>query len=94
MDEAKKYIILIIYDISDNKHRLKFVKLLERYGTRVQKSCFEASLPNRLYFNLLAEIKTFINDDDNIRVYKLGIYDEVQTFGTRDYELDPDVIIV
>ena len=31
-----KYLILIIYDISDNKHRLKISKLLEGYGTRIQ----------------------------------------------------------
>lgn len=31
-----KYLILIIYDISDNKHRLEISKLLEGYGTRIQ----------------------------------------------------------
>lgn len=39
-----KYLILIIYDISDNKHRLEISKLLEGYGTRIQKSAFEAWL--------------------------------------------------
>ena len=40
----KKFIVLIIYDIVDNKIRLKMVKCLERYSVRVQKSAFEALL--------------------------------------------------
>ena len=36
-----KYLILIIYDISDNKHRLEISKLLEGYGTRIQKSALK-----------------------------------------------------
>ena len=35
--EDDKQFILIIYDITDNRRRLKFAKLLEGYGKRVQK---------------------------------------------------------
>ena len=38
IEDADKKLILIIYDIIDNKRRTKMVKLLESYGTRVQKS--------------------------------------------------------
>lgn len=34
---GKKY-FLLIYDISDDKKRTKFAKMLEGYGVRVQKS--------------------------------------------------------
>ena len=40
--EDDKQFILIIYDIVDNKRRVKFAKFLEGYGKRVQKSAFEA----------------------------------------------------
>lgn len=40
----KRYIVLVIYDIVDNKKRNRMVKCLERYGVRVQKSAFEAYL--------------------------------------------------
>ena len=40
----KKYFVLIIYDISDNKRRNNMVKILSSYGFRVQKSAFEAML--------------------------------------------------
>ena len=37
-----KVFVLIIYDIVDNKRRLKLAKFLAGYGFRVQKSAFEA----------------------------------------------------
>ena len=93
-DGAPVYTILIIYDIIDNKHRLKFSKLLDSYGVRVQKSCYEANLTNVKYCKLLSEIKTFREDDDNIRVYKITGCDEIITFGTDDYEEEKDIIII
>lgn len=33
----KKFIVLVIYDVVDNKMRNRLVKCLERYGVRVQK---------------------------------------------------------
>ena len=35
--ESDKEFILIIYDIVENKKRVKFAKLLSGYGIRVQK---------------------------------------------------------
>ena len=65
--------ILIIYDIVDNKRRVKFAKFLQGYGTRVQKSAFEALLPIGKYEKLLDEIPRYINKkEDNIRVYKIS----------------------
>ena len=52
-----KYLILIIYDISDNKHRLEISKLLEGYGTRIQKSTFEAWLTKKHFEKLLSKLK-------------------------------------
>ena len=64
-----KYLILIIYDISDNKHRLKISKLLEGYGTRIQKSAFEAWLTKKhfeklLHFHKLWKLQLYIHVRD------------------------------
>lgn len=40
IDDDNRKLVLIIYDIVDNKRRLAMVKLLESYGRRVQKSAF------------------------------------------------------
>ena len=42
--ESDKVFVLIIYDITDNKKRLKLSKLLLGYGFRIQKSAFEAMI--------------------------------------------------
>ena len=42
--DERRYIVLVIYDIVDNKRRNHMVACLERYGVRVQKSAFEAFL--------------------------------------------------
>ena len=58
---VKKLYVLIIYDIVDNKRRVKFAKFLEGYGKRVQKSAFEAMLSSQRYEKMVRE-----NIDDSI----------------------------
>lgn len=41
-------VIIIAYDISDNRVRTRFSKFLEKYGTRVQFSVFEVRNSKRL----------------------------------------------
>ena len=62
---------LVIYDIISNKRRLKLSKLLEGYGVRVQRSCFEITLEKSHYSQLLSDLEEFYNpkECDNIIVY-------------------------
>ena len=90
----RKYVVLIIYDISSNKHRVKMAKLLAGYGTRVQKSAFEARLNKNQYARLLRDIKAVLKADDNVRIYKLHSYEEIKTFGSKKYDTMEDVIII
>ena len=57
--KQKTMFCLIIYDIRSNKRRLKLSKLLEGYGVRVQKSCFEVDLSRNDYQSLLKDIESF-----------------------------------
>ena len=52
IDIELKYRVLIIYDITDDKHRLKLSKYLSSFGSRVQKSAFEAKLNKKQYIKL------------------------------------------
>lgn len=90
----RKYIILVIYDIISNKQRVKMAKLLSGYGSRVQKSAFEARLNRKQYAKLLADIKKMLRTEDNVRIYKLHSYEEIVTFGDREYDTFEDVIII
>jgi CRISPR-associated protein Cas2 len=93
-DGSAIFTVLVIYDITDNKHRLKISKLLDSYGTRVQKSCYEAKLTSVQYQKLLRDIKKNLMEEDNIRIYKINGYDEIVSFGTKDYTEDTEVIII
>jgi len=80
--EKRKFIVLMIYDIVDNKMRNKMVKCLEQYGVRVQKSAFEALLDRKQYQRMLAESSALIDEEtDSLRVYILDDIIDVYTWG-------------
>lgn len=89
-----KYRVLIIYDITEDKPRIKLSKLLSSYGVRVQKSAFEASLNKKQYEKLIFELDRYVGREDSIRVYKLYEDSEVITYGKADEAIVDDVIIV
>lgn len=77
-----KRLVLVIYDIIDNKRRNKFVKLMENYGVRVQKSAFEMILSRSQYDELVKRIPGYIKSEDNIRIYKLKVNGEILSWGS------------
>jgi CRISPR-associated endoribonuclease cas2 len=89
-----RYTILIIYDIIDNGHRLKISKYLSSFGSRVQKSAFEARLNKKQYNKLIMGLEKLLHKEDNIRIYKLYGESEIKTYGDFDYEELEEVIIV
>ena len=91
----KKVYILVIYDIVSNKRRTAFAKKMEGYGFRVQKSAFEALVPERLYKKLLEEIPGSIRkDEDSVRLYRITGQGEVTLFGINETIKDEEVIII
>ena len=93
-ENDQKYVVLIIYDIVSNKQRVKMAKLLSSYGTRVQKSAFEARLSKKQYNKLLKDIQRMLKQDDNVRIYRMTGYEEIRTFGSKEYETFDDVVII
>lgn len=92
--DDKKYIVLIIYDIVENKARTKMVDFLSKYGMRVQKSAFEAYITRRQYKVLLQSAPFLINQQtDSLRIYLLSDYMAVQSWGIGDSHME-DVIIL
>jgi len=89
-----KVFVLVIYDIIDNKKRVKLAKKLLGYGFRIQKSAFEAKLTEKKYRQLLSELKSFENSEDSIRVYRIIGQGNVTVFGEqKDTELE-DIIVI
>jgi CRISPR-associated protein Cas2 len=65
-------LVVIAYDISDDKRRSKLAKLLASYGERVQRSVFEAHLEAPQLITLRAKVHGLLEPQDAVRFYKLG----------------------
>lgn len=90
----RKFIVLMIYDIVDNKRRNKMVKCLEAYGVRVQKSALEALLNRRQYEKMLRESSILIDEAvDSLRVYVLDDIIDVYTWGIGERK-ETDCVIL
>ena len=86
--------VVIIYDITNNKARVKFAKFLLGYGFRVQKSAFEAKLTHKKYTKLIGEIPRYISSDDSVRLYKIIGRGQVLTWGADLQEQNEEIIII
>ena len=85
--------VLIIYDIVDNKKRLKLSKYLQGFGFRIQKSAFEALIKKDVYRKMISGIGQFASEEDNIRVYKIIGKGQVKNFGRVVTAAEEEVII-
>lgn len=85
--------VLIIYDIVDNKRRLKLAKYLNGFGFRVQKSSFEAKISKSKYNQMINGINRYATEEDSIRIYKIVGKGQVTVFG-RDDKIDDEEVIV
>ena len=91
--DLNKKLILVIYDITNNKRRYRFVKFVEKFGVRVQKSAFEMILDENSYTRLISQISRYISQEDNVRVYKLPLKGEVKVWGSNITEPEEIIII-
>ena len=89
--KKKSFFCIIIYDIVSNKRRLKLAKLLEGFGLRVQRSCFEVDLEESNYQTLIRELEDFYDPDqlDNIIIY-VGRREETMRLNTDEVEVEKD----
>ena len=89
--------VLISYDISNNKKRTKFSKFLSKFGHRIQYSVFEIENSEKILNNIIAEItnkysKRF-DQSDSVYIFKLSASCEVQRYGYAKNELE-DLLVV
>ena len=91
---VKEYLIVIIYDVVDNKRRNKIAKLLSGYGKRVQKKAFECILRKKKYEKLINDLERLIRDEDLLRVYKVSGQADVKIWGDIALTEFDDVIII
>jgi len=93
-EERRKYLVVVIYDIADDKRRVAFAKYLQGFGVRVQRSAFECILPSSKYEKLIKGIPKLISSEDQVRVYKLTSNADIKAWGSVDLIEENEVIII
>lgn len=66
---ATQHLILMAYDISDNKDRTRVSDLLEGHMVRVQESLFEGWMTRDAAQRLASEASRLIDEGDSLRLY-------------------------
>ncbi len=89
--------ILISYDISNNKLRTKFSKFIIKYGVRKQYSVFEITNSKRMLNNIMCEIKNKFENkfeqSDSVIIIETSENCKITRFGYEKNE-ESDIIIV
>lgn len=66
---AKKIFCVIAYDIMDDRRRNRVVKVIERYGTRVNYSVFECMFTNVQFKHTQEKIAKLIKFKEDSVIY-------------------------
>lgn len=89
--------LVLAYDCTDDKRRLKVAKIMLDYGYRVQYSVFEADLDVELLEELIGRLRKVVSmEEDSIRIYHIcqRCLDQTQLFGDAELTNQEKVFIV
>lgn len=87
---------LVAYDIADKRRLKKVAKLMEAYGTRVQRSVFECDLSQTMLTVLVYQLKAIIKPRwDRVHVYRFcaacpSLEETIESFSSKK---DGDIFI-
>lgn len=89
--------LIVSYDISNNKLRTKFSNYLSKFGHRLQFSVFQLKNSKRILQNIIAEIngnfsKRF-KDVDSVIIFKMSQNCEKYSFGYAKND-DEELIVI
>ena len=89
--------VIVSYDISNDKLRTKFAKYLSRFGHRLQYSVFEIDNSERIVDNIVNDLKNkyekSFSQEDSVIIFKLSSSCEVLRFGYAKND-EKDFIII
>ena len=90
-------LILVSYDIPDDRRRTKLAHTLKDFGQRVQYSVFECQLREEQLLRLRTRVAALIDaEEDSVRIYRLcaecTVRLEIQGLGQPTQ--DPDVYML
>lgn len=72
---------LVIYDISNDRRRRLYVKILNNYGNRVQYSAYETWLNPKKFDKMVRTLGRITEEDDNVIIYRLNSFSDIIRLG-------------
>lgn len=89
--------VIISYDIADDKLRTKFSKYLSKFGHRMQYSVFEIHNSDRILTNIVQDLENkFIKNfsqADSVYIFKMSSSCEIKKYGYAQNE-DNQILII
>lgn len=89
--------LLVVYDIQDDKVRTRFAKFLKQFGRRIQYSVFEITNSPRILANIKAEIQCryekIFKQGDSVLIFLIADNACIERFGYPVNE-ETDLIIM
>ena len=91
------FMIIISYDISNDKKRRHFQKYIEKFGHRIQYSVYEMENSNRILNNVITQIENKFekqfDESDSVFIFMLSTSCKVLKYGFPRHE-DKELCIV
>lgn len=89
--------IIVSYDISNDKKRRHFQKFIEKFGHRVQYSVYEMENSEKILNNVITQIKNRFekqfDESDSVLLFMLSASCKVLKYGFSQHE-DKELFIV
>ncbi len=89
--------LLVSYDISNDKLRTRFSKFLEKFGFRIQYSLFQIKNSDRILENIQVKIESYFGkrfqQTDSVMVIELSKSCQITKYGYAKNE-DEELIIL
>lgn len=89
--------IVLSYDISDDKLRRNFSKYLNKFGHRIQYSVYEIDNYSSLIENIMIEIKSKFgkrfSESDSVIIFKVKHDNDIIKYGFSKHD-DEDILII
>lgn len=89
--------IVVSYDISNDKLRTRFSKYLSKFGHRLQYSVFEIDNSPRIIDNMVSDLKNkfekSFSQSDSVMIFKMSPSCEILRFGYAKNDEDDFFII-
>ena len=90
-------LILVSYDVPDDRRRTRLAHTLKDFGPRVQYSVFECLLAEDQVADLRARVAKLIDPaEDSVRIYRLcaGCAERVEILGLGKLTEDPEILLL